>query len=403
MEHKDIKWCYIVLTFMMIVFIFSGCSSKNNEPVSEVNNVKAVKSQVIKKESYTSSLDYSGYVAADEAKSFSFETGGKVKEVFVKEGEYVTTGQPLAELDISNIQLEIDNTMENIALMNNSIQQVENNISNLKLSLETKNINLKKTKDSYERIQALYNEGAVSLQDYENSKASYDLAEQELKKAKKDLELANLKLQESHVKLDQAQITLEENRKKLKNSTMISTIEGIVSDVLLKADEMASSGSPVVAVSSKEQIINISVPVDEYIKIQRGAKVSIESLGETFTGVIDKISLYPDEATRTYNVKIIPQKKELVLASIVNVKVPIEQKEGYFIPITSILNINDVNYIYALEKEEDSNYYHIKPREVILGETYGDKVIAKNITSDMRIITEGIKNIKESDIVQIVK
>ena len=57
-------------------------------------------------ESYQVMRTYTGEIAAIRTSELGFERGGKLVNVFVKEGDRVKAGQSIAKLDVSNLQMQ---------------------------------------------------------------------------------------------------------------------------------------------------------------------------------------------------------------------------------------------------------------------------------------------------------
>lgn len=365
---------------------------------------------------------------------------------------------------INKINIGIDAEKINLDKIDTGIEAEKIAIQNIQTGIDADNITLKKIQDEYdikisqieivyntkkndlERIKALFEADAASKQNYENAQADFDNTSKELENAKtnrendvnlqqksieskqnglevekinlqnlekdrqlqetkirdleNDLEATNLKLEAANIQLSQAKIALEQNTKHLTDSVLTSTMDGYVLELGVKAGEVTAAGTPVVIVKSNEQVVNVGIPVEEYQRVQTGMTVEMEFNGENFNGTINTVSLYPDEATRTYNIEIMPERQDLVTGSLINVNIPIEDKEGYFAPITAVGNENGINYILNLEKNEDDTYT-VHRTEVELGKIVGEKVLLKNIDSDLSIIPEDIKDIKENDIVNV--
>lgn len=365
---------------------------------------------------------------------------------------------------INKINIGIEAEKINLDKIDAGIEAEKINLQNLETGIEADNITLKKIQDEYdtkisqleiayntkkndlERIKSLYEADATSQQNYDNAQSDFDNTSKELANAKtnkendmnlqkksieskqnglavekinlqnlekdkelqktkikdleNDLESTNLKLEAANIQLNQARIALEQNTKHLTDSVLTSTINGYVLELGIKAGEVTGAGTPVVIVKSGEQVVNVGIPVEEYDRVKTGMNVLMEFNGEEFNGTINTVSLYPDEATRTYNIEIMPEKQNLVTGSLINVNIPIEDKEGYFAPITAVGNENGINYILTLNQNED-NTYTVHRTEVELGKIIGEKVLLKNIDSDFNIIPQDIKDIKENDIVNV--
>lgn len=399
---------------------------------------------------YTESLSFTGYAAASETKNFSFLLSGKISEVYVEKGDAVKTGQVLAKLDTESVQLAINNANDNIRLANNQIEQVQTNIEVQKLTLEktqigidAEKLNLKKIQDSYtnqintimtnynnikadyDRAKELYDNGYISTSDFEDAQLALDTVTETLETAKSNMEndvgleeksIENMendyKLQEQAVKnsedqlaaaqitLSQAQTALEQANKNMTDSTLYSTVDGYVTTVVMKAGEVTSAGTPVVCVKSGDQIINIGVGTSDYPKLSTGMKATVTYNDKTYDAKITNIALYPDEATRTYNVEVTPENCDVAMGTLVNVEIPIGEAEGCFIPISAVFNSGGVDYVYTLE-EDGYGYYRTIRTEVILGAVNSDKVLAENLEEGIYVITEGVTDLSDNQQVNI--
>lgn len=454
-----------VVSFGLIaVLLLSGCGKK--EEVSYVSDKPMVDVEKAFNSTYEESVSYTGYVAADEMKKFSFELGGTIKEVAVEKGDSVTTGQVLAKLDTDNISLAIDNANKNIDMANNQISQIDVGIEQANIAIEADKLTLEKAytgldaemltlkkiedtynsninklqlqydnvKKTYDDTETLYNQGVATRSNLDTAKLALDIAQEDLNNALEsktnDMDLqqkkidslnSDCKIQEESIKskendlagaivkrdaaniaLNQAKISLEQNQKYLNDSVLKSTIDGYVMEIVMKAGEVTGAGTPVVVVKSGKQVVNIGVPVTEYDKLSVGMNAVIDSDGKTTNAQITNIALYPDETTRTYNVELTPtEENSLVMGGLVNVSIPINQKAGCFVPISSIVSVDGVDYVYYVGKTEDGTDNIVKRKEIEKGEIDGEYIIVDGIDVGTLVIKSGIKDISENQLVTI--
>lgn len=453
----------IILLFLTTALL-SGCTQNENK--ADENGLTTVAVTNAQNQGYENSVSYSGFVSADEVKRFSFELSGKINQVFVEEGQAVSAGQILATLDTQTVQMAIDNANENIKLANNQISQIDSGIEKIKIGLEGERLTLSKAetaleaekttlekvksnyqsniskiqlqydniKSKYEDTQKLYEGGVVSKNDLDSAKLAFDTVNEELNNActtrdndialqeksikaaeetynlqltsiknmENELETTRLKRESALISLNQAKISLEQNTKYLTDSTLKSTIDGYVMSITLKSGEITSAGTPVVVVKSGKQIVNVGIPTEDIKKLNEGMTATLDVDGDTCQGVITKISLYPDEASRTYNIEISSDENKYAMGSLVNVSIPIDKKSGCFVPISSIINIDGVDYVYIIEKNENEEYI-ARRTEVVVKENVGESAIVENIDADTLIVYKDIKNITDGQNVNISK
>jgi len=289
----------------------------------------------------------SGFAVPFEAVSLSPSAPGKIKEIYVQLGDYVTIGQKLAELEnpdleyrikqaeaqvkMSQVQAHIKSIEQQISLnqakvnlfvdASKDLEDAQSAVKELELALETDNRNWSRTK-------ALYDEGAVSKQTLEQAETSKTLTENRLKIAKQKLETAlsqdamqkqlsqeTAKLQEASdqaskqltaMSLEQTQADLDMLRYQYSQLTVKSPINGFITEQSTVVG--AAAANPLFVISNLDQVyIGIWVPeaLINRIKPDQIATVTFPVLGKTVEGKVTSIGQVADHDTGNYPVKIL--------------------------------------------------------------------------------------------------
>lgn len=132
--------------------------------VERAENVQYVKTETVGVCEKIVPLEYPGRVKAAEEVNLSFQVAGKLKKIHVGDGESVTRGQLLAELDDRDYALQLEAT--------------EAEYTNVKVDAE--------------RVMRLYRENAVTASNYD--KARYGLKQMEAKYENCKNQLADTKI-----------------------------------------------------------------------------------------------------------------------------------------------------------------------------------------------------------------
>lgn len=432
-----------------------GCSSGQE---IETANIKSVSAQQVDVKSVADGLDYIGFVKAKETKNYSFLVAGKVAEINVSKGDSFKKGDVLARLDTtkyeysasagSNTAEQAQATLEktistydtNIKAAETGIQTIDTSIDAAKTGIEAMEKGLEATQQNIDAAQnaldtlysrltstrTLHENGIVTDKDMEAleaqyttqqanleaAKASYDGTAAELKGKKAELQalydkrssavdtLENLKVsKEKDVKSVQSQLANarinEQVAKDNVNDDAVITAEsdGYVMELPFKVGEVTSVGYPVVVAKSKSSIVSIGVPDSEYGRISIGQKALIN---DDITGVVSLISQYPDEKTRTYTVEIDVDSSKVTMGETVNVKILTGEKQGYYVPISAVFNLDGVDYVYIVN---DKN--RVIRKQVILGQPEGAEVAVEIDDPEAMIVTDGIKSLNENDEVRV--
>ena len=264
------------------------------------------------------------------------------------------------------------------------------------------------TDKDMEALEAQYVSQQASL---EQARATYRGTEAELKAKRAELQslydkkattqktLENLKISKAEdvrsieAKISSAEIGESVTQKNINDATIIAENDGYVMELPFKEGEVISAGYPAVVAKSRSSVVSIGVPGSEYDKITVGQKVLVN---DDIEGVVSTIAQYPDETTRTYQVEIDVDSAKVTMGDTVSVKIITGKKDGYYIPVNAVFNLNGVDYVYCVTAEN-----RVIRKRVTLGEVNGSEVRVEVDDPDMTIVTEGIKTLHENDEVRV--
>ncbi|MBS7528329.1 efflux RND transporter periplasmic adaptor subunit [Fusibacter paucivorans] len=374
-----------------VLVAFSGCSNSYSTETATITETKSVKSEVISQSAYTESLSYLGYVAPRESIVLNFESSGKVEKLYVEEGAIVTKGEPIAAIELVNLQRALDNEQANVSLVQDSLSQYKLTLSEMALQLDS-------MQTTYENTKQLYEIGSVSTDAFNQVKMNYDIMKMEYQNTE-------VQMTSTETKLSQAMIGLSRAQEAVDKATIYAPMDGIVADLPLTVGETISAGMMAATVDSMDSSVFISVPVDDYNQISETQSVTLSGNGETAKGIVSSIARTPDNATRTYQVEIEIPKNDFLTGTLLNVDIPLAVKQGYLIPLSAIVNMDDIDYIYTLRADETAGegLFRVNQVEVNVVGIFDNRVLVDNLTSDVQIVSEGLKGIKSADLVTVVE
>lgn len=442
-------------------FLFSGCGKEEvvNEEITTVNAYTANSKE------YENSVSYSGYASADELKRFSFELAGKIDKVLVEKGDMVKAGQVIATLDTETIKMAIDNANQDIALAKNKIAQIDSSIDEVNIGLEAEKLTLEKAqtgidsekislektketynssiskiqlkydnaKDTYNNTKTLYDNGVCDKTTYDSTKLAFDTVEEELNNTKnsmdrdvslqekkieslqqdyslqetkiKDMEnklqQAQVQKQAAQIAVNQANIALEKNTKYLNDSSLKSTIDGYVVETPMKSGEVTSAGNPVVVVKSGNEVVNVAVPTEDYSKFSVGMEAKLTQDDKELFGKITSIDLYPDETTRTYNLKITPSENGVfALGSLINVNISLDKQNSVFVPISAITSKEGIDYVFCITQNENGENV-VSSKEIKIQNVDGENACITGIDGGTVIVSDEVTNLRDNQKVNL--
>lgn len=269
-----------ILTLLLVTaLVFTGCSktedisadtSEESYTAVEVETLKPMElhiENIMTAKTYADKDVYVVPLMSGKVESINVNVGDRVNKddvLFVMDTDSITNqvNQALAAYDSAKAGYEV------------SVSQIEN------------------AKKSFERIQKLYEEGAVPESQYDQAKLA--ASDESLEAASKGV--------------DQARIAYENAADALDNAVVKAPISGVISDISIVEGEFASSAKPPVTIVDSDSItIELAVPGNMVNKLHKGTEANVEISAANYSekAVIDSISTSADQMTNLYTVNII--------------------------------------------------------------------------------------------------
>src|SRR5690606_22467898 len=235
----------------------------------------------------------SGKVEPARQVDISAETMGRVVSLSVVEGQDVTVGQPLLEIDPRNLETAFQNREASLATARAQLAQTRTQVSNSRTALS-------QATETMRRTEGLGERGLVSRDDYER-------AANDLKMRETDLLISEQSVATQEQRIRQEEANLEGARHDLTKVRMVSPINGIVTRRNIELGETAVVGTmnnagTVLLTIADMSVIETEIEVDEtdipYIRVGQPARVSIDALpNQTFQGRVTEVGNSPIQAT----------------------------------------------------------------------------------------------------------
>ncbi len=249
----------------------------------------------------------SGKVQPKRSVNISAETMGKVVTVAVNEGDLVTRGQLLLEIDPKNLETRVQNAEASLASARSQLDQTKAQIDNAKVAL-------REAQDTLRRSEDLYKSGLLPRDQYER-------AVNDVRRQTTNLQVSEQSVLTQQQRIKQEEANLESARYDLNKVRVVSPISGLVTRRSIEEGETAVVGTMNNAGTVLLQVADLSVieteiEVDEtdipYIRLGQPAKVTIDALpDQTFRGKVTEVGNSPIQAagggaaTRATNFKVV--------------------------------------------------------------------------------------------------
>jgi HlyD family secretion protein len=287
------------------IVVVLGAIAFANFKFKRVAGVEVV-TEAIQKRDLESIVSASGKIQPKTLVNISADTMGRVTGLAVNEGDRVTRGQFLLEIDPRALRTRVESGEAGLQASASQLQQ-------MRLAIESTKVALKAAEDNYNRQLQLSKAGLTPrevLERAENDRNSQraNLAAQE----------QNLKTQELRIRQERS--TLSGQRYDLSRVRLESPINGIVTRRNIEEGETAVTGTmnnpgTVLLTIADMSVIEAEVEVDETdipaVGLGQTAKVTIDAIpGKTFTAKVTEIGNSPiqtasGQAAQATNFKVV--------------------------------------------------------------------------------------------------
>jgi multidrug efflux pump subunit AcrA (membrane-fusion protein) len=259
------------------------------------------------------SFAVSGSVEANATAMTTFEVSGRVKRVFVDEGQHVAKGQVLAEIDPTDYRHGYEAAMGTYATAQASERKAQNGLR--PEELEQTRIAFERAEDEYRRMKFLYGRKSLDANDFHKFEAAYLSAKQNYEMAQKGSRTEDKQAASGQTHTAQAQMM--DAKTHLSKCRLVAPIAGFIGMKHANAGDFVAAGTPVFSVLDLDVAkVRVAIPEGEIGKIHVGsnASVTIPALaGRNFEGRIDALGMTADPLSRTYAGKIAVANAEHVL------------------------------------------------------------------------------------------
>lgn len=390
----------VTIFLILMTILFFGCS---HEEVINPNyiDVTVHKAKIEKIEDIRR---FSGRIESQNEIEIYPKVSGKITKINYVIGDTVTQEDILFEIDEEDFKRRID-------ILKKQLIQAEASLDKdyriTKSTYEQSKINYERLKKDYENYKALYQEGAISNQNFLTIKNSYRNSKIEYEKAKESFDIisgnSKEEISESLASLNTLKSQIENAKKEMSDLRVKSPINGIISRVYVNKGERYNFEKPALIISGN-QSMKIEISAAEHIVnyLQSGKQVSIkiDSIKENIKGIIEGVSPMAHSYTGTYPVRITFENNLNIKSGMfANVYIPIIEKNCVVIPRKSIIKEDGKNYVYVISPEMKA----IKSF-VTTGIDDGINIeIVSGIKNGDLVVNRGMEYLEDNDIVEIVK
>jgi multidrug efflux pump subunit AcrA (membrane-fusion protein) len=418
-NKKTITIFIVVLLLIIAYFLFFT----RDEEAAEVKTMKAYNGDIEK------TLEISGSVKSSDSEEISIQPNLKVLKIYVKENDYVSSGDLLAELEMDDLQTSLEKANLSLQQLNNDLNDMSSNsqesllingLEKSKTNVENLESDLENAEKDLETSKTLYENDAISEKEYESQIELVENLESSLKTAlisyeDAQLNLANFNSNEEKAKkqlelqIESIKLDIESLERSISERKIYSNIDGIVTDFNLKEGRETNNSSVINILNSSNYEFISLVPQEDAVLIEEGqdVEIKIDGLENVYYGKVAKIgkNAEVDQSSGSQTPKI---EVEILINSTDN-KIASGYKGDAVISIENLKNVLLIRN-EAIKIDSEGSYVFIKS-ENTAKKTYINTgisdgyitVVQSGISRDEEVVLNPPEELNDGNIITVIQ
>ncbi|MGI0481657.1 efflux RND transporter periplasmic adaptor subunit [Geminocystis sp. CENA526] len=445
----------IVATMSVLAISISGCSQEKTEaPTPQPIPVSLT---TLQSGQLINSTEYVGTLEAVTRVSLAPEINGRIRSIVVQEGEFVTQGQLIAELEptqqeeevfaaSANVQSQIaaynqaqselrqregerDSTSSQVAGLRADVSRAEANLKSTLADLQRASADLELAQVNFDRSKFLVDSGVLPTQDLDDktrdlssAKATVTAREEAVQGARSQVQttkeslnsaLSNLKVADARIQgaksnVDRARANIDQSRgnkgsieQNLIFNRIVAPVTGIVGDFnAKKVGDYLRQGEALTTITNNDKfLLNINVPIENLPRLKIGLPVQI--LGDNNTpvasGSVSFISPLTEQNNQSVTVKIsFENDGSFKDEKYVRARLIWDTKPGILIPTNVVSSLGGQKFVFVAQKG-DNEALTAKQIPITIGGIQGQEYqVLSGVNPGDRIVTSRILDLRNN-------
>lgn len=291
------------------------------------------------------------------------EVAGSVTRIFVKSGDRVRSGAPIAQIDPDRQQATVQSTEANRSGAEADVQYWRQQVS---------------------RLDALVAAGAISRQEFEQAQNSLKAAE---------------------AKLASIDAQVSEDRVQLRYYRVTAPQDGIVGDIAVRPGDRVTSSSMITTIDQNSSLeAYVQVPLERAPDLKPGLPVQLlDRDGKVAaSNPITFIAPRVDTATQSILVKSLLEDAPPAVRSqqFARARIVWSSDPGLTVPVVAVSRISGQYFVFVVESQNGGLVARQRPVQV--GEVIGDEyTVTGGLKAGDRVVTSGIQKLADGAPVKV--
>ncbi len=366
--------------------------------------------------SYEIQRTYAGEVWANRTSELGFELTGTLIEIAVDEGDWVQQGMPLARLDTRSLAAQRQQLLAQKAQAQAQFRELKTGprteeIGAARAAVEDLGQQRLLAEQQSKRRQALYEQGAISREAFEERYFAAQALKKRQGQARKRLEelLAGTRVEQ--VESQSAQLAEIDARLKAldiqrSKSVLRAPFTGQVAQRLVDEGVVLNGGQPILRLVETSKIeARIGIPQAMASRMQPGQTYPVQVGDRRYKGQVKTLLPEVDNQSRTV-MAVLTLPSDAAVSMGQTAKLALSQRQtqsGFWLPSTAVIaGERGLWSAYVLKSTDQDQVFSVARRDLEVLHTAGDRIYVRGmLNSQEQVIAKGTHRLAPGQLVRI--
>jgi multidrug efflux pump subunit AcrA (membrane-fusion protein) len=248
-------------------------------------------------------VETSGSLLAWEEVVAKSEQTGTILRLRADLGDHVSAGQVLADYDRREFELAVDQARAAVAVATAHLRRERDALATLEAEVARAQSQHEWAKSELERNQQLFQRQLIAARDVDSARNGYNTAAAQLAAARVALSQHPQQVQSAEAELKRAQATLGLAEKRLQDTTVRASLDGLVAKRHVSSGEVVKDNTPLFTIVIANPLKYVGAVPERHapaLRIGQPVRLSVEAHpGREFGGTVLRLAPAVDVQTRT--------------------------------------------------------------------------------------------------------
>ncbi|MBT1072676.1 efflux RND transporter periplasmic adaptor subunit [Pelotalea chapellei] len=355
-----------VVFFALLIITAPGCGKKESQSIAKntAPQVQGATVSVLTQESLPEQVEAVGSIKARNIAIVSARISGSVTGVYVKEGDRVSRGKPLVTIEASEGGAAAAGALS-------GVQEAERGLDEAR--------SRKKLADAtFQRFSKLYNEQAVTRQEFEVRQMEQEVAAQGVARAE--------------ARLNQAGESAKAAGAIAGYGKVVAPVSGIVVAKQVDPGQTVFPGTPLVTIEGEDGYrLEVAAPEGLLSKVHVGDNVAVILEGGATRGRVAEVVPTVDPGSRTFLAKLDISARGLRSGSYGKALFKTGARPGVAVPTAAVVERGALTSVWVVSRDGIARLRLVK-----LGKSLGDRIeVLSGLSAGERIVTAGMEKVSD--------